>query len=79
MAPLEAERQFGSIAFASLVTAQVAELGIGGHARGKPVAGPGSHRRLSGELLNHWTGAAEKPPTARLVDELTRLFVAALR
>jgi AcrR family transcriptional regulator len=66
VAPLEEERQFASVAFASLVTEQVGQLGMSGHAR-------------DNLLLNHWTSAVDKPPTGRLVDELTRLFVAALR
>jgi len=78
VAPLEAERQFGSVAFASLVTAQVAELGLGGHARDNLLLALALTGGV-GELLNHWTSAEVKPPTERLVDELTRLFVAALR
>ena len=78
VAPLEAERHFASVAFAGLVTEQVAQLGIGGHARDNlllAIAVTGG----VGELLNYWTTAQDKPPTERLVDELTRLFVAALR
>lgn len=78
VAPLEAERQFASVAFASLVTEQVAQLGISGHARDNLLLGLALTGGV-GELLNHWTSAVEKPPTERLVDELTRLFVAALR
>jgi AcrR family transcriptional regulator len=78
VAPLEAERQFASVAFASLVTAQVAQLGIGGHARDNLLLALALTGGV-GELLNHWTSAAEKPATDRLVDELTRIFVAALR
>jgi AcrR family transcriptional regulator len=77
VAPLEAERQFASAAFAGLVTAQVAELGIGGHARDNLLLALALTGGV-GELLNHWTSAAEKPSTDRLVDELTRIFVAAL-
>ena len=77
VAPLEAERQFASAAFAELVTAQVAELGIGGHARDNLLLALALTGGV-GELLNHWTSAAEKPSTDRLVDELTRIFVAAL-
>jgi AcrR family transcriptional regulator len=78
VAPLEAERQFASVAFASLVNEQVAELGIGGHARDNLLLALALTGGV-GELLNHWTSAVEKPPTDRLVAELTRLFVAALR
>ena len=78
VAPLEAERQFASVAFASLVNAQVAELGIGGHAQDNLLLALALTGGV-GELLNHWTGAVEKPPIERLVAELTRLFVAALR
>jgi hypothetical protein len=78
VAPLEAERQLASVAFASLVNEQVAELGIGGHAQDNLLLALALTGGV-GELLNHWTGAAEKPPIERLVAELTRLFVAALR
>jgi AcrR family transcriptional regulator len=78
VAPLEAERQFASVAFASLVTEQVAQLGVGGHARDNLLLALAITGGV-GELLNYWTSAAEKPTTERLVDELTRLFVAALR
>jgi AcrR family transcriptional regulator len=78
VAPLEAERQFASVAFASLVTAQVAQLGIGGHARDNLLLALALTGGV-GELLNHWTSATEKPATERLVGELTRIFVAALR
>ena len=78
IAPLEAERQFASVAFASLVNEQVAELGIGGHARDNLLLALALTGGV-GELLNHWTSAADKPPIDRLVTELTRLFVAALR
>ena len=78
VAPLEAERQFASVAFASLVTEQVAQLGVSGHARDNLLLALALTGGV-GELLNHWTSAVEKPPTERLVDELTRLFVAALR
>ncbi len=78
MAPLETERQFASVAFASLVTSQVAELGIGGHARDNLLLSLALTGGV-GELLNHWTTATDKPSTERLVTELTRLFVAALR
>lgn len=78
MAPLEAERQFASVAFASLVSAQVQELGIGGHARDNLLLALALTGGV-GELLNYWTGAAEKPSTELLVAEMTRLFVAALR
>jgi len=78
VAPLEEERQFASVAFASLVNEQVAELGIGGHARDNLLLALALTGGV-GELLNHWTSAADKPPIERLVTELTRLFVAALR
>ena len=78
VAPLEAERQFASVAFASLVNEQVAELGIGGHARDNLLLALALTGGV-GELLNHWTSAVDKPPTEKLVQELTRLFVAALR
>jgi AcrR family transcriptional regulator len=78
VAPLEAERQVASAAFAALVNEQVAELGVGGHARDNLLLALALTGGV-GELLNHWTGAAEKPPIERLVAELTRLFVAALR
>ena len=78
VAPLEAERQFASVAFASLVSDQVAELGMSGHARDNLLLALALTGGV-GELLNHWTSAVEKPTTERLVDELTRLFVAALR
>ena len=78
MAPLEVERQFASVAFASLVTEQVAELGIGGHARDNLLLSLALTGGV-GELLNHWTTATQKPSTELLVTELTRLFVAALR
>ena len=78
VAPLEAERQFACVAFASLVNAPVAELGIGGHAQDNLLLALALTGGV-GELLNHWTGAVEKPPIERLVAELTRLFVAALR
>ena len=78
VAPLEAERQFASVAFASMVNEQVAELGISGHARDNLLLALALTGGV-GELLNHWTSAVEKPPIERLVTELTRLFVAALR
>jgi AcrR family transcriptional regulator len=78
VAPLERERQFASIAFASLVSSQVAELGVGGHARDNLLLALALTGGV-GELLNYWTNATDKPPTERLVDELTRIFVAALR
>ena len=78
MAPLEAERQFASAAFASLVNEQVGELGVSGHARDNLMLALALTGGV-GELLNHWTGAVEKPPIELLVTELTRLFVAALR
>ena len=78
VAALEAERQFGSVAFAALVSAQVAELGISGHARDNLLLALALTGGV-GELLNHWTTASPQPSTERLVDELTRLFVAALR
>lgn len=78
VAPLEEERQFASVAFASLVTEQVGQLGMSGHARDNLLLSLALTGGV-GELLNHWTSAVDKPPTGRLVDELTRLFVAALR
>jgi AcrR family transcriptional regulator len=78
VAPLEAERQFASSAFATLVNEQVAELGVGDHARDNLLLALALTGGV-GELLNHWTGVVEKPPVERLVAELTRLFVAALR
>jgi AcrR family transcriptional regulator len=78
VAPLEAERQFASVAFASLVTEQVVQLGMCGHARDNLLLSLALTGGV-GELLNHWTSAVDKPPTERLVEELTRLFVAALR
>ena len=78
VAPLERERQFASEAFAALVTSQVGELGIGGHARDNLLLALALTGGV-GELLNHWTTAVDKPPTERLVEELTRVFVAALR
>ena len=78
VAPLEAERQFASAAFAALVNEQVAELGISGHARDNLLLALALTGGV-GELLNHWTAAVDKPPIERLVTELTRLFVAALR
>lgn len=76
VAPLEKERQFASLAFASLVSAQVEEF----------LDRPPRDSLLTalaltggaGELLNYWTNATEKPSTERLVDELTRIFVATL-
>lgn len=78
VAALEAERQFASVAFASLVSRQVAELGIGGHARDNLLLALALTGGV-GELLNHWTTADPQPGTDQLVDELTHLFVAALR
>ena len=78
MAPLEAERQFASVAFAALVTQQVAQLGMSGHARDNLLLALALTGGV-GELLNYWTGATDKPSTEHLVDEMTRLFVAALR
>lgn len=78
IAGLEAERQFGSVAFASLVAEQVAELGVGRQAQDNLLLALALTGGV-GELLNHWTSAEDKPPIERLVDELTRLFVAALR
>ena len=78
IAPLEAERQFASVSFAALVAEQVAQLGIGRHAQDNLLLALALTGGV-GELLNYWTTAAEKPSTERLVDELTRLYVAALR
>lgn len=78
VAPLETERQFASSAFATLVNEQVAELGVGDHARDNLLLALALTGGV-GELLNHWTSVVEKPPVERLVAELTRLFVAALR
>jgi AcrR family transcriptional regulator len=78
VAPLERERQFASVAFASLVSAQVEELGIGGPPRDSLLLALALTGGV-GELLNYWTNAVDKPPTVRLVDELTRIFVATLR
>lgn len=78
VAPLEAERQFASVSFARLVSEQAALLGLGAHAHGNLLLALALTGGV-GELLNYWTSAADKPATERLVDELTALFVAALR
>ncbi|MGB8649174.1 MAG: TetR/AcrR family transcriptional regulator, partial [Mycobacteriales bacterium] len=70
VAPLEAERQFASVAFASLVSEQVTELGMSGHAHDNLLLALALTGGV-GELLNHWTSALDKPPTERLVEELT--------
>lgn len=76
VAPLEKERQFASLAFAALVSAQVDEFS-GGPPRDNlllALALTGG----AGELLNYWTNATDKPSVEQLVDELTRMFVATL-
>ena len=78
VAPLEAERQFASVSFAALVAAQVDQLGIGRHAQDNLLLALALTGGV-GELLNYWTTAVDKPSTERLVEELTRLYVAALR
>lgn len=78
IAPLEPERQFASVSFAALVAEQVAQLGIGRHAQDNLLLALALTGGV-GELLNYWTTAADKPSTERLVEELTRLYVAALR
>jgi len=78
VAALETERQFAAVAIASLVTEQVARIGMRGRARDNLLLALALTGGV-GELLNYWTTAEDKPSAERLVDELTRLFVSALR
>jgi AcrR family transcriptional regulator len=78
VAPLEKERQFASAAFASLVSSQLADLKRKGPPRDGFLLGLALTGGV-GEVLNYWTNAADKPSIDQVVDELTRVFVAALR
>jgi AcrR family transcriptional regulator len=78
VAALETERQFAAVAIASLVTEHVARVGVRGRARDNLLLALALTGGV-GELLNYWTTAPDKPSADQLVDELTRLFVAALR
>lgn len=59
MAPLEAERPFASVVFASLVTEQMAQLGIIGHAHDNLLPALALTGGV-GELLNYWTSAVDR-------------------
>ena len=75
VAPLEAERQYASLAFAALLRRQLAQVdGVERDDDLLAVALTGA----VGELLSHWTYAEGRIPTGRLVDELTRVFVRVL-
>ncbi len=73
---LEAERRAGVAAFAGHIARESAVLGVRGPAAGNRLTALALAGAVN-ELLIDWV-AAPSPPTAPLIDELTRLFLAAL-
>lgn len=75
---LEEERRAGVEAFAGLIARESVVLGVQGPAAGNRLTALALAGAVN-ELLIDWVATSPPPPTAPLVDELTRLFLAALR
>ncbi len=75
---LEEERRAGVEAFAGLIARESSVLGVRGPAAGNRLTALALAGAVN-ELLIDWVATAPPPPTAPLIDELTRLFLAALR
>lgn len=74
---LEEERHAGLQAFAGLIARESVVLGVTGPAAGNRLTALALAGAVN-ELLIDWVATSPPPPTAPLVDELTRLFLAAL-
>ncbi len=75
---LEEERRAGVAAFAGVIARESAVLGVRGPAAGNRLTALALAGAVN-ELLIDWVATSPPPPTAPLVDELTRLVLAALR